>query len=276
MIELIYKKKLKGTGAKAIARELNELDIWKPPKSKRNKTGGWRGSYISKILRSRSVIGEFQPHKLVQNSKTGQYERSPEGAPIPDYFPPAIDEDLFYAVQNQIRLNRDLNGYAGGRTGKCNNLFTHVVKCGLCKGPMHFIDKGRPPKGNQYLHCDSAKRKLGCIAKPVRYDEFEKLFFNNFEEVTPEELLPGTDENQFLISEIERKIITHRQKLSELEDQKNNLIESIATTGDKKVRELLEMRLSRAIIDLELLTYEKQKLEREKKRVRESQKNCNS
>lgn len=155
-------KRLEGKGVTAIAKELNETPgIWKPDKKdRRKKTVGWRESYIQKILRNREVIGEYQPHKVVDG------KRVPVGDPIPDYFPPVIDEDLFYQVQAVLKANAEKNGNAGGRTGKANNLFTHVVRCGLCGYPMHFIDKGRPPKGGQYLHCDGSRRKVnGCTAK---------------------------------------------------------------------------------------------------------------
>lgn len=104
-IELIFRKKLAGKGAERIARELNDdPNIWKPPKTGPKKTGGWRGSYINKILRSRAVIGEFQPHKLVDG------KRQPIGDPIPDYFPPVIDKELFYQVQAQLQANAEKKG----------------------------------------------------------------------------------------------------------------------------------------------------------------------
>ncbi len=150
-VELIFRKKLDGKGAEKIEREMNEAaDVWKPPVTGRNKKGGWTKSYVNSIIRNRAVIGEFQPHK--RGGKT----RLPAGDPIPDYFPAAIDSDLFYQVQEQLRTNARKNGNAGGRTGKkVSNLFTHVIKCGLCGYPMHFITKGKQ-KGVEYsyLTCD--------------------------------------------------------------------------------------------------------------------------
>jgi len=110
-------------------------------------------------------------------------KREPIGDPIPNYFPLAVSGELFYQVQALQKANAQLNGNGGGRVDKGKNLFTHVAKCGLCGSTMHFIDKGsRSRTGQLWLYCDSARRLRQCSARPIRYDEFERLFFDNFEE----------------------------------------------------------------------------------------------
>ncbi|WP_235836058.1 recombinase family protein [Acetivibrio thermocellus] len=257
-IELIFRKKLAGKGAERIARELNEdPNIWEPPRTGPKKTGGWRGSYINKILRSRAVIGEFQPHKLVDG------KRQPIGDPIPDYFPPVIDKELFYQVQAQLQANAEKKGNAGGRTGKVSNLFTHVIKCGLCGYPMHFINKGKPPKGGKYLVCDASRRLKTCTAKPIRYEEFEQLFFDNFEELDISQLIPGEDETQARINELEKLLTVNRQRLLEIDSKVENFSDTIGRTKDSRIREQLEKKLSQAFDDKESLESENKKFERE-------------
>ncbi len=147
----IFNMKLAGKGAITIVKELNSTPgIWKPGNSNKRKHGeGWRESYVKKILQSRSVIGEFQPHRLLKG------KREPIGESIPDYFPAVIDKDVFYRVQEQFRQNN----HKGGRTGKISNLFSYIAKCGYCGSSMAFINKGPAPKGGQYLVCDRARRK---------------------------------------------------------------------------------------------------------------------
>ena len=232
VIELIYRLKLSGKSKTAMIKELNSNDkIWKPK-------NGWRDSYIQKLISTRAVIGEFQPHKLVDG------KRVDVGEPIADYFPKIIENELFYQVQELIKLNREQNGHGGGKTGKANNLFTHLVKCGLCKGAMHYIDKGKLPKGGQYLHCDNSRRKNGCNAKPIRYKEFEKLFFDDFEGLDINELLPDKDETQIEINNIESSMLVKTEQIKELDIQIKNLTNSISTTSDARVRETLEKSLS--------------------------------
>jgi DNA invertase Pin-like site-specific DNA recombinase len=124
----IFRMKLDGKGATAIERELNGMDgIWQP--KKKGKKSGWRTSYIKKILRNSAVIGEFQPHKMVDG------KRQPAGDPIKDYFPGVVDPKDYYAVQDQMKKNA--KDFHGGRTGKLNNLFSHMAVCGYCGSPMH-------------------------------------------------------------------------------------------------------------------------------------------
>ncbi|HDR17013.1 MAG TPA: recombinase family protein [Desulfobacteraceae bacterium] len=238
-VKAIFRMKAGGKSTHMIERELNDNPkLWKPPQDGRNKAGGWRKSYIEKILRNRSVIGEFQPHMLIER------KRQPIGEPIKDYFPPVIDSDLFHHVQGIIKANGKLLGRGGGRIGKATNLFTHLAKCGLCGGALHFVDKGKPPKGSQYLVCDIAKRLRACQAKPIRYDEFEQLFFQNFEELDITLLVPNNSELESQLDLLRMAVSANQQRLTELETEIVNLTDSIATTGDKRVRETLEKGLS--------------------------------
>lgn len=246
-IELIFRKKLEGKGGERIAKELNlEKNCWKPLKSKRNKTGGWRASYIKKILRNRSVIGEFQLYKI-SNQK-----REPINEPIKDYYPRAIPDELFYQVQSQIKLNSEMGskkGFGGGKTGKGYNLFTHIIKCGLCGSPVHYIDKGNSSKGGKYLHCDSSRRKtdLGkrCIAKPIRYNEFKNAFFREIDEVNIDKILPQESKTQI-------KINDRRQQLDIVEYKKEEIKSSLRrfeiaiqfATNVNEIKELVKKRES--------------------------------
>lgn len=240
-VELIYRLKLSGKGLESIEKELNQrADVWIPPKNKKRLTGGWRKSYIQKILNSRAVIGEFTPTKHGEST-----------TPISNYYPSAIDTELFYNVK--ALMDRNQGKYFGGQTGKASNLFTHVIHCGICKAPMHYIDKGSLPKGGQYLHCDNAHRKLGCKAKLIRYDEFEKIFFDNFEELNLSDLMPDKDVLQIQINDLKRREISNNQQLKERNLESINLTDSITTTEDKRVRNLLETRLSQNLNSIEEL-----------------------
>lgn len=263
VIELIYRKRLEGKGTTRIETELNaDPDLWTPDKRGPKKTGGWRESYIEKILRNRAVIGEFQPHKMVDG------KRQPIGDPIPDYFPPVISEELFYQVQAILKANGEKKGNGGGRTGKVSNLFTHIARCGICGSPMHFIDKGKSPKGGQYLCCDKSRRLKECPAKPIRYDEFERLFFDNFEELDISALVPGKDETRARVTELEALLIVNRQRILGIDSEIDNLSDSIARTKHPQAREHLEGRLAKAFDEKASLEAQNQDYERELTQLR--------
>jgi hypothetical protein len=111
--------KLAGKGTWTMERELNNTDIWQPPLSGRNKTGGWRKSYIDKILTNPAVHGEYQPCIVVREySETIDKKarrRKPIGDPIPDYYPEIVKPEIFFRVQALIKQNSLLNGRGGGK-----------------------------------------------------------------------------------------------------------------------------------------------------------------
>ena len=258
IIRQIFQMKLAGKGVGSIVKALNQRQgIWKPlsPRTKGSKVEGWRESYINKILRNRAVIGEFQPHTFSRD-ETGKRIRTPDGEPLKNYYPPVIKESLFFEVQKQLRENGQRKGNAGGRVDKCGNLFTHILKCRMCKGPMHFVDKGPLPKGGQYLVCDHARRKMGCEARPIQYDEFEQIFFSNFEELNIADLLPGKDEVQNRLQDLQSLITANNHRIHELDGQEENLSQTIAETADARVRGILEKRLIKALDEKEKLQAE--------------------
>lgn len=242
VIKIIYQKKLSGKGNEKIVQELNKSDeLWKPSKSKTNKNGGWQKSTVTKILSNRQLLGEYQLHKMIDG------KRKETGEVIKDYFPKAIDENLFYQVQELIVCHKNTAGNSGGKTGKARNVFAHVVKCGFCGGAMHFIDKGTLPKGGQYLHCDNSRRKKEdqCTAKPVRYDEFETLFFDNVEELDINNIIPKEIDSEKRIHEIEKKFRNNKGQISNLDNQINRLEQHfINLEKTEDVRSLLRLRNS--------------------------------
>src|ERR1700712_3929105 len=90
----IFKASISGLGGYTIANRLNSKNI--PAFGPSPK---WDQSTINNLLRNRATIGEYQP-KLYQNGK-----RIPNGAPVPGYYPPIVDEGLFDAAQLARRKN---------------------------------------------------------------------------------------------------------------------------------------------------------------------------
>lgn len=258
----IFEMKLEGIGAERMEGLLNEdPDFWKPPQATKknpNRKPAWRKSYIIKILRDPATIGHYQPHRL--SDKEGQY-REPVGDVIKDYYPPIISEDLFHRVQRMIQENRELNGFHGGKTGKASNLFIHLTECMICGSKMHFINKGKGSKGRTYLLCDHSRRKLGCKAKAIRYDEFENIILDNLEELDLSALMPEQSEIDQELTKLRTRIEADQQRLTDAEKKINNLIDAIASTDSKPVRDGLNQKLEQTYADRDTI----------KKRVEESE-----
>lgn len=233
VIRLIFDMKLCGKGAITIVRELNgKPEIWKPGETALKKGNGWRESYVKKILRNSAVIGEYQPHKVVNR------KRQPTGDVIPDYYPPVVEKVVFYQVQERIRQNR----YKGGKTGNVTNLFGHLAKCGYCGGSMAIINKGPAPKGGRYLICDRARRGIDCCRSSLKYQEFERLVLTYCKGLQPTDIVPreNNSDTNLLKSELDSII---GEKMS-IDSRIAILMDSIGTTPDKRVRLLLEKQVS--------------------------------
>lgn len=251
IIRRIFREKLNGKSTRTIAYELNQQTAWIPVGLRqKNGPGGWRDSYIQKILRSRAVIGEFQPHQMTESEG-----RKPAGEPIPDYFPAIVPQDLFYKVQKRFDENKEKAGNGGGRNSKVCNLFAYLSKCGYCGQPMNFISKG-PSSNGHYLLCDTARRgnrqadKQGiasCKRRYVRYGEFEELILTYCKGLNPGDLLPGNEERESTLNIMKGQLLTAQGKAKEAASKVDNLGDTIATTASAAVRQTLEKKLAEAL-----------------------------
>ncbi len=159
----IFEWSAAGAGSFLIVRRLNRDRV--PTFRGRS---GWSTSSVTKILSNRAVLGELQPHKMVDG------KRHPVGEPIAQYFPKIVEDDLFVRVQ-AARSKRAVAG--GGRRGKAQrNLFTHLATCQRCGAPMHLQNRGVEPKGGLSIRCSRSIKGAGCDAGGWRYKEFETVF----------------------------------------------------------------------------------------------------
>lgn len=98
----------------------------------------------------------------------GKNERVPDGDPVENYFPAAIEPALFYSVKHTKR------GPFGVNDRLPKNLLSKLVFCGKCGAPCHYVNKG---SGHVYLECDKRRRFRSCDAPAVPY-------FDTFSDVT--------------------------------------------------------------------------------------------
>jgi DNA invertase Pin-like site-specific DNA recombinase len=153
-----------GLGAKRITRTLAA--------EKRRPFGRnteWSPEYVQKILRSRAVLGEYQPHKLVGKRRVSV------GEPIADYYPAVVTPTAFKAardsVESKTRFRRDGRpGYAGGTDNDARSLFTPRVYDFDNKVKMVY-NSGR--RKGDYARLESRWRVGGYHQHSIRLDAFE-------------------------------------------------------------------------------------------------------
>ena len=172
-VKRIFELCVKGMGVYSITRHLNGNLKRYPPISGAEK---WNDSYVAKILRNAAVCGQFQPHQQINGRRT------PVGKPIADYFPQIVSEETFYLVKSVMK-DRRANG-AGRKGAVLSNLFSGLLKCGLCGGSVNMRSKGKPPKGYTYLRCYNSLVNNGCGCPAWRYSEFEESFYRFVKDIS--------------------------------------------------------------------------------------------
>lgn len=266
LVRRIFQLYLDGNGAEKIARILNSENVraWKSP-------SGWHKSYIQKILHNRAVIGEFQPHTMDKR------RRVLDGEPIQEYFPRVISKEDFYRVQERMRANTK----KGGRTGRMNNLFSHIAKCGYCGASMQFIDKGNNDK---YLVCDNARRGRGCEITSFRYKEFEDAFLKCCTELDVRALLPhNTDsisaeivflrstaeglEGELAANAVQKRNLNYQLRHDDSELFVNQVSQNLKEALEEE--QMLRKKLEEALARLDKLTQVEQKAETQLKSIAE-------
>jgi len=162
VVKRIFNSYLDGKGPRTIMRELNRDKI-----PSFGNGGAWNTTHIDRLLRSPTVLGEYQPKKHF--SKT---EHQLDGVPIPNYYPAAIDKALFYKVQQAIKDR----ACPIGRKSKAHNLLTALATCSKCGKHLTYMSMSKPDTGKRYswLVCDSRARATGCTSQNIQYPIVEK------------------------------------------------------------------------------------------------------
>ena len=246
----IFQDSTAGVGNYSITRRLNETHV--PPFG---RSKGWRSSSVNKILTNRAVLGEFQPHRLVDD------RRVPDGDAIKDYFPAIVDEQLFYRAQD-ARDQRRVKG-AGRKGPNVSNLFSGLATCAYCRSKMRFENKGPGPKGGTYLVCDNARRGLRCEKTAWRYDAFETSFLAFVKEVDLEQVMHGENEarQRSILEEVMTALRGEQAAIGQQMDRTYELLGMAGTAAGYVAQKLQTLEARRAAIEAELR-------EREQERVR--------
>lgn len=261
VVRRIYQLALDGVGQSSIERLLNREGV-----PSIGKATAWHSSYIFKILNSRAVIGEYQPQTSKVDEDTHVRHRIPDGPVIEGYFPIVVEPDVFYRVQ-QARKSRSVNK---GRKGKAfSNIFNGIGRCMYCNSTLHHVNKGRGPRGGQYLVCSDARRGLDCHYAAIRYSTIETLVLGTLNELDFSKLLPEQiDRSKGDIRVINESLLSNSAEVSDLQQSVERLLDiashstepsaSIATRIGKSEARISELERQRGQLEdsLDALTRE--------------------
>ena len=202
-----------GHGISAIVKLLNGTQVPTWGGKREGKTSDWNASYVSQLLRSRTVIGEFQAH-VTKTAETGNYyKRIQSGLPIEDYYPVIISKELFYRVQSKLG-----DAKAKTKSDKIGNLFSGVAFC-KCGAKMYLVNSGK--KNGLYYTCWNKVKGLKCDSPAVHYEPIETNFTRIFE-CDPYQLIePDGDDSATT------KADSLRAQLAEREKKIQNITEAV-------------------------------------------------
>jgi len=243
-----------GCGAFTVCRRLNER---KEPVWSNRKNAVWRESYIKKIIKSRTVLGEYQPHRIVHEDSEERV-RIPDGDPILGYYPVVVSKELFHEA-NLAMDRRKVSGR--GRKGlRYSNLFSGLLRCS-CGAGCRYIDKGAPPKGGKYLQCSVAYQKGSCNAKAVRYALVENLLLNFIESLDVERVLGGERRNVRL--EEQRSLLLNLTERRDADQVAIRRLVKFISSNEGPPSPALSVELNRVETEYERIKLDIEKVERE-------------
>lgn len=155
-VQRVFELAADGKGGVSIARIANEEGLEVPWRPRTTSRKGWEHTAISRLLRDRRVLGEWQPKRIVNRLLVD------DGDPVINYFPRVIDDNLWHRTQAA------LNGRKGPtRTrGAHSDIFSGVFFCSCGK---RMEKKAKSERGQAMYYCQGRKEGLSdCRSIPER------------------------------------------------------------------------------------------------------------
>lgn len=236
----IFKLASGGHGSRRIAAILNERGLEPWGRGKRRARGGWQISYVKKILQSRAVLGEFQPHQKSDGV------RKRVGPVIKSYYPPIITAALWHAAQT---VPIDGARAPKGRPATSDYFFSGLAFDPL-GAPMHLMRKGA---GCNYLSTALAFRRKG---RPVFTWRLEHL------QIILLPLLGALDWSRvFQGSKFDERLKNLRAMVAELQEESTENSRKIDRMSEVVLEEDLGAITERVKSKARELTLEQEKLQ---------------
>jgi len=137
-VRRVFDMRINGHGVSAIVGRANTEQWPCPGKAPVQKSGEskedyalrtrdgrvvWHTSNVGRLLRSRALLGEYQPHV---NDPNDDNKRIPSGDPVLGYYPAVLDEQTF--LRAQAKANRS-GRFPGRRDASLKNWLQGLLRC---------------------------------------------------------------------------------------------------------------------------------------------------
>lgn len=172
-VRRVFEMRINGAGAAAICGRANR-ERWPVPGKapvrkvgeteedfiqRKETSGHWHLSLVSRILKNRAVLGEYQPRRIDREDSRNKIA---VGEPIRGYYPVIIDESTFLRAQ-ATSLRRGIR--PGRRDAEARNWLYGLVKCGECGNSLVRKNKASAKQpGYARYYCVARVRGLSDCA----------------------------------------------------------------------------------------------------------------
>lgn len=244
VVRKIYRMKLGGWSADAIAKKLNSIGVLSPMKYKQAngmafftsfRTGvvaQWKALTVSRILKNDIYIGTLTQGRVgTPNHKVKQrIQKSPEQwAVVKNNHAPIIDEAEFSTVQKVLSLDIRISP-----NRESVYLLSGIVYCGVCGESMV---RKMVPSGNKnfaYFICSKKKKDGSCTSHSISAEKVECYVLDVLKQyvlslVELEEVVRSVDEKPFLsarLLSIQSLITRKEEEIEQYRRYKKSLYES--------------------------------------------------
>jgi len=174
------------------------------------RSGKWNDVYLSRLLSDRRLLGEWQPHKIIDD------ERKPHGPPIENYYPRILDDDTFALLQleKQQAVRADSTGYLNLWTGILTNAFD---RCPV-QVYSYFQTRadGRRVTFRRLKSADAIKKIKGACTATVELSDFDDSVLRYLTELDLTPFQKGNKSTQDELRAAELQLEQKKKRLAEV------------------------------------------------------------
>jgi DNA invertase Pin-like site-specific DNA recombinase len=228
VVRTIFDWTASGLGNTAVAKRLNRSGV----KVISGRASAWSAGGVGQLVTSRTVIGEYAPHRTEVDPETGKRTRVPDGDPVPGMYPQIIPAALFLKVQRDRQKRRNPSGPRGAQV---SNLFTGLLRC-QCGAPIHLLTSRRNKVTGEvirYLTCAARTNGSRCRVQAWLLRKTEPLLLALLSRVIPwGRLLPqARSAAQEQLAALVEQDASLQVEQTALADKVSKVVDAIAQVG---------------------------------------------
>jgi DNA invertase Pin-like site-specific DNA recombinase len=199
-----------GLGEARIARLFNDPKDGEAPFGKAK----WGRCYVRKLLRDRRVLGELQLHKKDADGKLVE-----DGRPIPQYYPRAVDDDLFNLAQDAQNKTGRKRYRDRTKDRKHVNAFAGLLVHARDGEGFEMVNPRTAAKPHFLLVASAGRNGKGGTSYTFPYRVFEEAILSCLREVDPRDVLPRADGGASRVEVLKAKLANVREQVRQLQEE---------------------------------------------------------